>query len=147
MDLKEILSIAGKPGLYKLVTTSRTNIIVQGLTDGKRAAINGNSKISSLEDISIFTYEDDIPLEEVFQKIANHTKYGEAPSKKSETSVLRNFMEEVLPEYDEDRVYTSDLKKLFNWYNLLLNAGVIVEGEEEAETEAEVEGEEEGNKE
>lgn len=120
MELKDILSISGKPGLYKLITTSKTNIIVESLIDGKRAAVSGNNKISTLEDISIFTYEDDVPLGDVLASIHKHTNGEQAPSKKSSSEELKDFMGEVLPKFDEDRVYVSDLKKLFSWYNLLL---------------------------
>ena len=120
MELKDILSISGKPGLYKLITTSKTNIIVESLIDQKRAAVSGNNKISTLEDISIFTYEDDVTLGDVLDAIHKHTNGGKAPSKKSSSEELKDFMGEVLPKFDEDRVYVSDLKKLFSWYNLLL---------------------------
>lgn len=129
MELKDLLSIGGKPGLYKLITTSRASIIVESLLDGKRIAVSGNSKISALEDISIFTYESDVPLGEVLAKIHDHTSGAPAPSKKASAQELKAFIEAILPDYDQDRVYMSDLKKLFAWYNLLLENKLLIPAE------------------
>ena len=139
MELKDLLSIGGKPGLYKLITTSRSSIIVESLIDGKRIAVSGNSKISALEDISIFTYESDVPLGDVLAKIHDHTNGEAAPSKKASSQELKNFIEAILPDYDQDRVYVSDLKKLFSWYNLLLEKGLLVPSEADSEEETESE--------
>ncbi|MGB1033228.1 MAG: DUF5606 domain-containing protein [Flavobacteriales bacterium] len=126
MELKDLLSIGGKPGLYKLMTTSKTSIIVESLIDGKRIAVSGSSKISALEDISIFTYESDVPLGEVLSKIHDHTNGGAAPTKKASSQEMKDFIEAILPDYDQDRVYVSDLKKLFSWYNLLLENNLLM---------------------
>lgn len=120
MQLNEILSITGKPGLYKILSSTNTKVITESLLDGKKLAVSGTQRISSLADITMFTYEEDIPLEEVFNKVFAHAKGEEAIHPKSKPEELRAYMTEVLPDFDEDRVYNSDLKKLFSWYNLLL---------------------------
>ena len=122
MELKDILSISGKPGLYKLLSTGNSSIIVESLIDGRRMPTHAAGKISSLEDISIYTYEEDVPLSEVFGKIYAKENGGEAINHNSKPEELKAYMLEVMPDYDEDRVYASDLKKLFQWYNLLLNS-------------------------
>jgi len=142
INLKEILSITGKPGLFRIVTTSKTNIIVQSMIDGKRTAVSANSKISALDDISIFTYEDDVPLAEVMQAIYDKTNGQEGPSPKAAHAELRSFLEEILPNFDQDRVYHSDLKKLFSWYNQLLAHGLFTAAAEEATSEVSSENEE-----
>lgn len=127
-ELKDILSITGKPGLYRLITTSRVSIIVESLENGKRMPIPATAKISSLDDISIFTYEEDVPLREVFERMYKVTGGEEAPNpKKASHADLREFMSDVLPNFDEDRVYHSDLKKLMQWYNFLLSANFFTE--------------------
>ncbi|MBU2651483.1 MAG: DUF5606 domain-containing protein [Bacteroidetes bacterium] len=132
MDLKEILAISGKPGLYKLVSQTKTGAIVESLTDGKRFPAFAHEKISSLEEISIFIENDDIPLKEVLKKIHEKQAGGPAPDPKGETEVVRAFFEEVLPEYDRDRVYHSDIKKVLTWYNLLLEKEMLDFTEEES---------------
>lgn len=142
MKLDEILSISGKPGLYKLVAQSRGGVIVEGLHDEKRFPVNQTRNVSSLKDIAIYTYEEEIPLKDVFLKIAEKEDFGKAIDHKSSPGELKAYMSEVLPDYDEDRVYNSDLKKLFQWYNLLQEEGLITpdEEEEEASEEAKAEG-------
>ena len=136
MDLRNILAISGKPGLYKLLSSSASRIIVESIIDKKKMPVSSVSKISSLEDISIFTYEDDIPLAEVFQNIYRKEDGGQAIDHKSSAEELRAYMTEVLEDYDEDRVYNSDLKKMFQWYNLLNENGLIdlEDGESEEES-------------
>ena len=123
MNIKDILSIAGKPGLYRLVTQSRNSIIVESLDSGKRIPISASQKISSLEEISIYTFSADVPLKDVFDKIYATTSGNEAVNHKASGAELHNFMSSVLPDYDIDRVYDSDLRKLFQWYNTLLRIG------------------------
>jgi hypothetical protein len=127
MNIKDILSISGKPGLYKLLASSRSKVIVQSLADGKRMPVHAAHKISSLEDISIYTYEEDIPLVDVFQMISDHTGGKVAIDHKAKAIELRAYMTEVMPAYDEDRVYDSDLRKLFQWYNTLADLGLLGE--------------------
>lgn len=133
MDLSGVISISGKPGLYKVVAQSKNNIIVESLKDGKRTPAYSTDRISALEDISIYTYEDDIPLKEVYIQIFKKEDGKKAPSHKESLNTLTSYLLEVLPNYDEDRVYPSDIKKLFQWYNLLHDAGLVSAGEEEQE--------------
>lgn len=133
MELKDILSIAGKPGLFKNIGQAKSGVIVESLIDGKRFPAFAHERISSLAEISVFTYEEDIPLVDVFKKIYEKYEGKEAIDPKSGGKALKAFMKEVLPEYDEERVYTSDIKKMVNWYNLLLSKGLIEFAEEEEE--------------
>lgn len=117
--LKEILSIAGKPGLYKLVANTSNAIIVESLLDGKRFPAYSNAKIISLEDISIYTENEDIPLKEVLKRIYDKENGAGILSHKEATEKIQAYFEEVIPEYDKDRVYVSDMRKIVQWYNLL----------------------------
>lgn len=121
--LKGILAISGKPGLYKMVTNARNSIIVESLIDGKRMPAYATSKISSLEDISIFTDDGDVNLAEVFARI--YEQELDVNPGKASANDLKSAFREALPEYDEDRVYVSDIKKVFSWYNLLKEKEII----------------------
>ena len=125
MDLKGIISISGKAGLFKVVAQGRNNIIVQALGDQRKFPIFATDKVSALEDISIYTYEEDVPLVDVYKKLAQHESYQKSISHKENGSKLREHASAFLPDYDEDRVHDSDLKKLFQWYNILVDQGVI----------------------
>jgi len=134
MDLTSIIAIAGKPGLFKVVAQGNQSIIVESLLDKKRMVAHASNKISALEDISIYTTEGDVPLKEVYTSIFKKENGGPCVSHKESESAQRAYLVEVLPHYDQDRVYPSDIKKLFNWYNLLQNAGLLsLEEEVEAE--------------
>lgn len=135
MNITGIISISGKPGLSKIVKQSRNGIIVESLLDGKRFPVQGTERISSLEDISIYTFEEDVLLLDVFQKMKEHTQGKKALSHKASNDELKAEFEKVLPNYDQDRVYTSDIKKVFQWFNLLMDKGLL-EDEEEEKTEA-----------
>lgn len=135
MNLKEILSITGKPGLYKNVAQSKNGVIVESISDGKRFPVFANDKISSLEEISIFTTGDDIPLKVVFKQIFGNEKGGPAIDTRSGDKVLREYFKTVVPEYDEERVYVSHIRKILMWYNLLHTHQLIVWDDEVAETE------------
>ena len=140
MELTDILAISGKPGLYKLLTSSASSVIVQSLQDGKRVPVHAAHKISSLEDISMYTYDEDVPLKEVFESIYKKENGGQAISHKESSADLKAYMRSVLPDFDEERVYHSDLKKLFQWYNTLQELGLLdSEGEIESESVAESE--------
>ncbi len=130
MDLSGIISISGRPGLFKVIAQGKNSIIVESLVDKKRFPAYSTDRISALEDISIYTHEGDKPLKEIFAEI--HTKQGkaEAPSHKEDITVLQDFLSDILPNYDEERVYPSDIKKLFQWYNLLLKSGNLKPAEE-----------------
>lgn len=130
MDLNGILAITGKPGLYKLISQTKSGALVESLVDKRRMPAFSNERISSLKDITMFTNDDDIPLQEVFQAIFKLENGGDCISHKSDEKELKAYMEKVLPEYDRDRVHTSDMKKLFSWYNIL-NANKLIDLEEE----------------
>jgi len=125
MDLKGIISIAGKAGLYKVAANGRNNIIVQSLDNDKKFPVFATDKISALEDISIYTYEEDVPLTKVYDKLAALEDYKKSINHKANGAELRAKTEEFLPEFDEDRVFDGDLKKLYQWYNLLVDKGII----------------------
>jgi hypothetical protein len=119
MSLDNILSVTGKPGLYQLKTRTRNGFVVESLIDNKTAIIGINHNVSVLKDISIYTYETEVPLKEVFQKIAEKESNGPAINHKVSKNELQSYFSEVLPNYDEERVYASDIKKVVQWYNLL----------------------------
>ena len=124
--LKTILSIAGKPGLYKLISQGKNMLIVESLTDKKRLPAYGNEKIISLGDISMYTDDDDVPLREVLLSMKKKEN-GQAVAldiKKASSEELNAYLAVVLPEFDRDRVHTSDIKKLISWYNILVGAGM-----------------------
>ena len=125
MDLSKILSIAGKPGLYQMISSTKNGVLVESLIDGKRIPAFSHERISSLEEISVFTQIDDVPLKQIFHSIYNITGNQQALSHKSSTNELVAFFESVLPTYDKDRVYTSDIKKMIQWYNLLQAKGLV----------------------
>jgi hypothetical protein len=129
--LKGILAISGQPGLYKLVAESKNNIIVESLETGKRMPAYSTSKISALEDIAIFTDTDDMPLKDVFKAISEKEDGGKTINHKSSSKELRDYFAEVLPEYDRDRVYVSDIKKVLLWYNTLQEKDMLDFSEEE----------------
>lgn len=133
-DLSKILSIAGKPGLYMMVAQAKTGVIVESLTDGKRFQAFTHDKVSSLEEISVFTDTDDKPLREIFKGIREKTNNGLAPDAKSDNQTLKSFFETVMPDYDRDRVYVSHMKKIFSWYNLLHEKNMLDFKEKEEET-------------
>ena len=148
MQPKDILAISGKPGLFKVLNTTHRAIVVESLGEGKRSAVPSSARVSSFEDISIFTYEEDLPLAEVLNAIHTHLKGGDAPGAKEPHDALRSFVTEVVSDLDQERVYHSDLKKLCSWYNQLNGLSLLPftdeeeTGEEAAEApEAAVEGE------
>lgn len=119
MNLDKILAISGKPGLYVLKVQTRTGFVAESLTDGKKITVNLKSNVSLLSEISIYTYEGEKPLTEVMQRIAVKENKGQAISHKEDNATLTAYFKEILPEYDEERVYPSDIKKVLNWYNTL----------------------------
>lgn len=126
MNLEGILSIAGKPGLYKMVAQSKGGLIVESIVDEKRFPISQAQNVSALQDIAIYTETEEVPLADVFNKIAEKESLGKAIDHKENPKSLGEYLAEVLPDYDRSRVYNSDLKKLFQWYNLLQEQGLIV---------------------
>lgn len=138
--LKNILSITGKPGLYKLVSRGNNMLIVESLIDGKRMPTYARDKIVSLAEVSMFTTGDDIALSEVLTKVGEKEglKVASIDPKKADNDAMRAYFAEVLPDFDRDRVYPTDIRKLVQWYNILINAGItdftIKEDEGEEET-------------
>ncbi|PVX50776.1 hypothetical protein C7377_1092 [Balneicella halophila] len=118
--LKDIIAISGKPGLYKLVSSASNSIIVEALEGGKRFPVFGASQVSALQDIAIYTNTTEVQLSEVMQSIYEKLNGGKCTIVKSKPKELSEFFEEVLPDYDQDRVYASDMKKIYGWYNILL---------------------------
>ena len=137
--LRDILSITGKPGLYKLVSRGNNMLIVESLLDGKRVPTYARDKIVSLGEISMYTMGEDVSLSKVLTKLGEKEglKVATIDPKKADNDQLRDFFGEVLPDFDRDRVYPSDIRKLIQWYNILINAGITdfsieEEGEEVA---------------
>jgi hypothetical protein len=141
--LKDILSISGFGGLYKFISQGRSGIIVESLEDKKRMNASATAKISALEDIAIFTETEDIPLNDVFKAIFEKENEGVSISHKSSGNELKSYFDEVLPDYDKERVYVSDIKKVINWYNILHKLELLSFEEEETENTEEVKEEKE----
>lgn len=132
MDLSKILSISGKPGLYKLVGESKSRLVVESMIDGKRGPAFSHERISTLKEISIYSDNEDVPLEDVFKKVYE-LQDGKAvfDPKKASSNQIKELFEKVLPDYDRDAVYVSDMKKVLIWYNFLLEKEVLEFTEEE----------------
>ena len=124
--LKNILAITGKPGLYRLLSRGNNMLIVESLVDGKRMPTYARDKIVALSDVSMFTNSDDIPLHEVLTKVGAKEGLKIVPfdPKKATHADLTAWFDQVLPDWDRDRVYPSDIRKLIQWYNILINAGI-----------------------
>lgn len=135
--LENILSITGKPGLYKLVTRGNNMLIVESLLDGKRMPSYARDKVVALSQVSMFTTGDDVSLSSVLISLGEHEKLQVAAidPKKADNEALRAFFAEILPDFDRERVYPSDIRKLIQWYNILIKAGITDFTVEEAEQE------------
>jgi len=137
MNLEKILSISGKPGLFALKVQTRTGFLAESLLDGKKISVGMKVNVSLLTEISIYTHSAEKPLTEVMRSIAIKEDNGPAISHKEDNATLIAYFSEILPEYDSERVYPSDIKKVLNWYNLLQSKGLvskeepIIEGAEE----------------
>ena len=125
MQLEKIISISGKPGLYKLISQLKSGFIIEDVLTKKKVSIGNTSQVSLLDNIAMFTFDKEVPLFEVFENVAKNNDYKETISHKSSDAELKAFMLESLPDYDTDRVYISDIKKLAQWYNILSKAGYI----------------------
>jgi len=135
--LDGILSISGQPGLFKVVSQTKNGIIVESLETKKRFPTYTSSKVSALSDIAIFTSEEEVPLADVFKKIFTVENKGKSSvTKASSDSEIKEYFEDILPTYDKDRVYVSDMKKVLTWYNVLLSHDLIVLEEKTETTEA-----------
>ncbi|RAR69997.1 DUF5606 family protein [Flavobacterium aciduliphilum] len=133
MNIEKILSISGKPGLFELKIQTRSGFVAESLLDGKKITVGMRSNVSLLSEISIYTYSEEKPLADVFRAIALKENEGPAISHKEDNLALLSYFKEVLPDYDEDRVYVSDIKKIINWYNLLQSKGLISKEEPKIE--------------
>jgi hypothetical protein len=125
MNLEKVLAISGKPGLYVLKVQTRTGFVAESLIDGKKITVGLKSNVSLLSEISMYTNSEEKPLAEVMRNIAIKENEGPALSHKEENAKLIAYFSEVLPEYDQDRVYPSDIKKVLNWYNMLQAKGMV----------------------
>ncbi len=118
-DLSKILAVSGQSGLFLYISNTRTGAVVEALADKKRSAVSATSKITSLADISIYTDEEEVKLQQVFLNMKEALNGEAAPSSKSDASVLKALFEKALPTYDRDRFYVSHMKKVVDWYNAL----------------------------
>jgi len=125
MSLEKIIAISGKPGLYELVSQTRGGFLVTSLVDGKKQSISMQNNVSVLTEIAIYTYGEEVPLKNVLASIFEKENGEQTISHKTSKKELESFLREILPEYDEDRVYSSDIKKIVQWYNLPQKAGLI----------------------
>ncbi len=119
MELSKILAITGRPGLYKMLAQTKNGLVVESFLDGKKMTAFSHERISSLEEISIFTTDEDLPLKDVLKMIYDMLDGEKALSHKSDPEELKEFFKEAVPNYDEENVYVSDIKKVVQWYNLL----------------------------
>jgi len=136
IDLTGIIAISGQPGLYKVVAQSKNGIIVEGLADKKRTSISSTAKVSSLEDISMFTTGEDKPVAEIMKAIFDKEKGGACIDAKADDKTVVAYFAAVLPDYDKERVYTSNMRKLFTWYNSLQTSGNLKVKEAETKEES-----------
>jgi hypothetical protein len=124
MKLDKVLSISGKPGLYKLIAQTRGGFLAESFLDGKKMPVSMRNNVSILSEIAIYTYTEEIPLREVLQSMLDKEDGQKAIDHKSSKKELIDYFRDILPEYDEDRVYASDIKKIIQWYNLLVSKDI-----------------------
>lgn len=122
--IKKILSISGRPGLFRLVSQGKNMLIVESLSTGKRTPAYAHDKVVSLGDISMYTVNGDKPLSEVLEATREHFQGNSVDVKKMSDVEVRNVFAEILPDFDDERIYTNDIRKLFSWYNQLIAAGI-----------------------
>lgn len=125
MSFQKILAISGKPGLYELKVQTRSGFVAEALLDGKKITVGLRSNVSLLSEIAVFTYNEEVKLIDIFKSLATKENGEATISHKESDDKLKSYFREILPEYDEDRVYTSDIKKIFNWYNILQPKGYV----------------------
>ena len=135
MNLKDILAISGQGGLYKFISQGRQGIIVESFADKKRTCIYATQKVTTLEDIAIYSEEKEVPLADILKTIFEKENGGKTINHKASPEELKKYMEEILPDYDKDRVYISDIKKVVNWYNILHKLKLLKFDEEKEEKE------------
>ena len=122
MEFNKIIAVTGKPGLFEILSQTKTGVIVKSIVDGKRFPITATHNVSLLENIAIYTYEEEVPLAKIFKNIADKEDNKEAISHKESAAKLTNYFSEILPDFDEERVYASNIKKVIQWYNTLAKA-------------------------
>ncbi len=137
MSLSKILAISGKPGLYALKAQTKAGFLAESLIDGKKIAVGARDNVSVLNEIAIYTYTEEVPLRVIFKTIQDKENGKETINHKTSKNELMAYFSEILPEYDEDRVYASDVKKIIQWYNLLHKNNMLNFEEEVVEDAAE----------
>ena len=142
MSLEKVIAISGKPGLFEIISRTKSGLIVQSLSDGKRFPVNSVHNVSTLSDIAIYTYEEEVPLPEVLSNIYGKEEGKSSIDPKSDKQTLLEYFGEVLPGFDEERVYPSNIKKVISWYNTLVEGEFDFESLKNDETEADSETEE-----
>ena len=136
MKISDILAISGKPGLYKVLASSSKNLVVESMLDGKRISVPGTSRVSSLGDITMYTHKEDVSLREILNNMHDKSKGEIGPEHNSASAQeIKDFVDSVVADLDHDRIYNSDLKKLVQWYNILLMKNALPLAEEEEGTE------------
>ena len=138
-ELEKIISVSGKSGLFKVVSAGKAAVVAESLVDGKRQPILSSQRVSTLADISMFTHEEDVPLKQVLLNMKNVYADAEGPTSQLSGASLREEFKKILPNFDEDRVYDSDIKKLFSWYGLLKSRDMLDFETSEAPAEGESE--------
>ncbi len=138
MNIEKILAISGKPGLFELLVQTRSGFLAESLLDGKKITVSMRSNVSLLSEISMYTYSEEKPLVEILRAIAVKENEGQAISHKEDNATLITYFKEILPDYDEDRVYVSDIKKVLNWYNILQSKGKVSKEEPVVENAASI---------
>ena len=135
MILKDIVAISGQQGLFKFIAQGKNSMIVEHIETGRRGSAFSSARVSSLEEISIFTDNEDMPLGKVFDRIFEREKGSEAIDPKSDPDKLRKYFEEIIPDYSKDKVYISDIRKVVQWYNILQRKNLLVQEEPEKKPE------------
>ncbi len=138
MNVEKILAISGKPGLFLLQVQTRSGFVAESLLDGKKITVSLRSNVSLLSEISMYTYDEEKPLADIMRAIAVKENEGPAISHKEDNAKLIAYFKEIVPNYDEDRVYPSDIKKVLNWYNILQAKGMVSKEEPKVENAEEV---------
>ena len=138
MNVEKILAISGKPGLYDLKIQTRSGFVAESLIDGKKITVGMKSNVSLLSEISMYTHTEERPLVDIMRAIAVKENEGQAISHKEDNATLLAYFKEIVPDYDEDRVYPSDIKKVLNWYNILQAKGMVSKEEPKVENAEEV---------
>lgn len=133
MNVDKILAISGKPGLFELKIQTRSGFVAESMIDGKRITVSMRSNVSLLSEISMYTHTQEKPLVEILRAIAIKENQGPAISHKEDNSKLLAYFKQIVPDYDEERVYPSDIKKVLNWYNMLQEKGLVSKDEPKIE--------------